>query len=219
MTTALADPPEQLVGAQRATITVADELQRALRPGLSEREIASLADRLARERGATGVWTPISVGAGEGTLVCHPDHPPSDRRIGEIDLVWFDLTPEFAGWPGDYTRSVTVGSDPAREQLVADGLRLHQAIIAACRPGTPADELFGFAASLFAAEGFRLLDLLGNIGHDLGYGGSVSHSIDADTDEPMWGAWAIEPHLGRDGLGVKFEDLVWFGATGCRVLG
>ena len=100
--------------AQRSTLEVIDEVLGEVRPGVSERELAARALDLARARGASGVWTPIAVGAGAGNLVCHPDYPPTDRRVADLDLVWLDVTPEFDGWPGDATRSVVVGDDPAR---------------------------------------------------------------------------------------------------------
>ena len=82
----------------------------------------------------------------------------------------------------------------------------------------PASELFGLAAELLERDGLELLDLLGNIGHDLGYGAAVTWFIDAGNETPIWGAWAIEPHVGRGGLGAKFEDLVWLGPEGAVVL-
>jgi Xaa-Pro aminopeptidase len=213
------EPPRELVASQRTTIKVTEEVLRGARPGVSERELGARAEALARERGATGVWTPIAAGAGEGNRVCHPDHPPTARAVAEVDVVYLDLTPDFGGWPGDVTRSVAIGGDPAHHRIVDDCLRLELALIAACCPGMPASDLFGAAAAMFAAEDYELLDLLGNIGHDLGHGAKVTGSIDAGNDTPMWGAWAIEPHIGRDGLGAKFEDVVWLGPEGVVVVG
>jgi Xaa-Pro dipeptidase len=214
-----ARPPDGLVAAQRATIEVVGALERSVVPGATERELAARAERLARERGAAGPWTPIAVGAGAGNLVCHPDHPPTGRAVAEIDLVYLDVTPVFGGWPGDCTRSVVVGRDPERERLAADCLAVERELIAACRPGMPASELFGVAAELFEREGLELLDLLGNVGHDLGHGAAVTGFIDGGNDAPMWGAWAIEPHVGRGGIGAKFEDVVWLGPEGALVVG
>jgi Xaa-Pro aminopeptidase len=220
MTAAVAaSPPPELVAAQRTTIEITDAVLGRVSPGVSEIELARCADRLARQRGATGVWTPIAVGAGVGALVCHPDHPPTERRVSADDIVFLDLTPDFGGWPGDVTRSVVVGSDSARRQVAADALRIEQALIAACRPGMPAAELFSIAAELLSREGYELLDLLGNVGHDLGPAGRVTGFIDATNGAPMWGAWAIEPHIGRDGFGAKFEDVVWLGSDGVIVVG
>ena len=81
-----------------------------------------------------------------------------------------------------------------------------------------ASELFGVARGLFDADGYELLDLLGNIGHDLDRGAVVTGFIDPRNETPMWGCWAIEPHLGLDGIGAKVEDLVWISEEGVHVL-
>jgi Xaa-Pro aminopeptidase len=205
--------------AQRATLAVLDELAAEVEPGVSERELAARALELVRARGATGVWTPIAVGAGSGNLVCHPDFPPTERVVAGVDLVWLDVTPEFDGWPGDATRSVVVGSDPVRERIVADCRRVLETTIAAVEPGMPAKELFHVARRLLDEDGYELLDLLGNVGHDLDRGGAVTGFIDPRNETPMWGCWAIEPHIGMDGIGAKAEDLIWIGEDGVRVLG
>ena len=208
----------RLIAAQRATLAVVAQLEREVRPGLTERELAARAEELARERGATGFWTPVAVGAGPGALVCHPDFPPTDRAVAGDDLVWFDVTPDFGGWPGDVTRSVVVGDDPARLRVLDDVRRIQQTLLEYVRPGMRANELFGYARTLIDAEGYELLDLLGNIGHDLGEDARVTGFVDPRNDTPMWGCWAIEPHLGLDGIAAKFEDLVWLDGDGARVI-
>ncbi len=185
---------------------------------MTERELAARAEELARERGATGVWTPIAVGAGPGALVCHPDFPPTDRAVSDPDLVWFDVTPDFGGWPGDATRSVVIGPDTGRERVLADARRIQRTILDACRPGMRANELFAIARALLDADGYELLDLLGNIGHDLGHGAEMTGYVDPRNATPMWGCWAIEPHIGLDGIAAKIEDLVWLGPEGAVVL-
>jgi len=198
-----------LIDAQRATLEVVRRLEGEVSPGQTERELARRAEELAREAGADRLWTPIAVGAGAGALVCHPEFPPGDRVVGDDDLVLLDVTPEFRGWPGDVTRTVLVGDDPERRHVLDEVTRIERDILRACRPGMPANELFAHARGLFDEVGFELLDLLGNIGHDLHEGGGVQHFIDPRTDAPMWGCWAIEPHLGLDGIAAKVEDLVF----------
>ena len=208
----------ELVAAQRATIAIVEELADEIHPGRSERDLAARAEELALARGATGFWTPVAVGAGAGNLVCHPDFPPTERAVADVDLVYLDVTPDFGGWPGDVTRSVVVGADAARERVLADCRRIELAVIAAIRPGMQAKELFAVARALIDADGYELLDLLGNIGHDLGRDAEVTGFIDPRNETPMWGCWAIEPHIGMDGVGAKVEDLVWIGEEGVAVL-
>lgn len=200
-----------LIEAQRATLAVVAELEREVRPGMTERALAARAQDLARGRGATGFWTPVAVGAGPGALVCHPAFPPTERAVADDDLVWFDVTPDFGGWPGDATRSVVLGADRARLRVFDDARRIQRTLLEYVRPGMRASELFAYARTLLDAEGYELLDLLGNIGHDLDEGARVTGFIDPRNDAPMWGCWAIEPHIGLDGIAAKFEDLVWLG--------
>jgi Xaa-Pro aminopeptidase len=211
-------PPAGLVEAQRATLEALHELEREVRPGTTERELAARADELARARGATGVWTPITVGAGPGALVSHPAYPPTDRAVGDPDLVWIDLTPDFGGWPGDATRALLVGDDAGRERVLADVRRIERTVIEAIEPGMPANELFWVARTLLDADGYELLDLLGNIGHDLAFGARVTGFIDPRNRTPMWVCWAIEPHIGLDGVAAKVEDLVWIGPARVSVV-
>ena len=213
-----AEPPEGLVAAQRATLDALHQLEREIRPGVTERELAARADELARERGATGVWTPITAGAGPGALVSHPDYPPTDRAVSDPDLVWIDLTPDFGGWPGDATRALVVGEDAGRQRVLEDVRRIERAVIRAIEPGMPANELFAVARALLDADGYELLDLLGNIGHDLDREARVTGFIDPRNRTPMWGCWAIEPHIGLDGIAAKVEDLVWVGPDGASVI-
>jgi Xaa-Pro aminopeptidase len=198
-----------LVDAQRATLDVLRALADEVRPGVTERQLAARAEELARERGATGLWTPIAVGAGPGALVCHPAFPPTERAVTDEDLVLLDVTPDFGGWPGDAARTVLVGDDTGRAEVLAEVTRIQGAIVDAARPGMPANELFAVARGLIDEVGFELLDLLGNIGHDLGEGARVTGFIDPRNRTPMLRCWAIEPHLGLDGIAAKVEDLVW----------
>lgn len=210
--------PGGLLGAQRATLAVVAQLESEVRPGVTERELAARAEELALAAGASGVWTPIAVGAGPGALVCHPDFPPTDRRVAEDDLVLLDVTPLFGSWPGDATRTVLVGDDAARREVLHEVTVIERALLDVVEPGMPANELFGLARGLIHERGFELLDLLGNIGHDLGETGEVTGFIDQRNETPMRGCWAIEPHLGREGIAAKIEDLVWLDSDGVTVL-
>ena len=106
-----------------------------------------------------------------------------------------------------------------RSQLLRHGVAQAGSGIRAIEPGMPARELFHVARDLLDRDGYELLDLLGNIGHDLDRGGAVTGFIDPRNTTAMWGCWALEPHIGMDGIGAKVEDLVWIGEEGVRVVG
>lgn len=213
-------PPPELVAAQRIALAAAEAACRAARPGMTERELERVASDAMVAAGATGVWTITNVGVGEGSRTCFPTDPPGDRALAAEDVAVVDVHPISPGgaW-GDCTRTALVGDGAEARDALAELADIHAATLAACRPGMPASELFGGCLQRIEAAGFELLDQLANIGHSLTAGAAYLHAfIDASNDTPMWGAWAIEPFVGRGALGVKLEDLVWFGRDGCEVL-
>lgn len=188
--------------------------------GISEAEIEQQVHEYLHRHGATGVWTITTVGAGENARVCFPTQGPGEQIAAEQDIVIIDVHPiTQEGFWGDCTRTAIVGDAPQAQAALHDLQAIHHAMLSRCRPGMPANELFAMTAERLAAEGFILLDLLGNIGHSLSAGAAYTHGfIDADNASPMWGAWAIEPFALRDEMAVKVEDVVWFGRDRCTVL-
>jgi len=214
------DPPPGLREAQALARAAAEAGLAAAAPGVTELEIELAASDRMREGGAEHVWTITTVGTGPNAHFCFPTHPPTDRATGDRDLVMIDVQPITpAGFWGDCTRCRVIGDYPAASQALQDLEKMHYEVIAQCRPGMPANELFGMSAARLAAEGFELLDLLANIGHSLAPGAAyIDAFIDASNATPMWGAWAIEPFAKREGIAVKVEDLVWFGRDRCVIV-
>lgn len=192
----------------------------AARVGISEIEVEQLVHEFLLGQGAQGIWTITNVGLGENTRVCFPTQGPGAQQAADSDVLMVDVHPITAdGSWGDCTRCVVIGDYPDAVQALQDLERIHYETLALCRPGMPANELFGLSHQRLTAEGFILLDLLGNIGHSLTAGAAYTHGfIDAGNDTPMWGAWAIEPFAQRGEVAVKVEDLVWFGRDACEIL-
>jgi Xaa-Pro dipeptidase len=184
--------------------------------GVSEAGIAQRIDAFLRESGVAETWCPTLVGVGEGTAVCHPEHLPSETRILEPGgIVWADVTPVVDGWYGDITRVWFAGEPSERNAaIVRDAEAILRDALAFVEPGMEARELFLHTKRLIDDGGYRLCDLLGNIGHDLGRDAYGKGFIDATNHTPMWGGWAIEPHIGLADCGAKFEDVVWLSSAG-----
>ncbi|MFT3863826.1 MAG: M24 family metallopeptidase [Solirubrobacterales bacterium] len=215
------EPPAGLLAVQEIAIQVAEATVGAVAPGRTEVELEVAAAEKMRELGAAGIWTITNVGAGEGGLECFPTATATDREVGAADVVTIDVHPiSQTGFWGDCTRTAVLGTDPGLSESLAELEDIHVRTLGACRPGMPAQELFGHCAELLRAADFELLDALGNIGHSLAAGAAyVDGFIDAANATPMWAAWAIEPFVGRDGRGYKVEDVVWFGRDACTVVG
>ncbi len=213
-------PPPGLVTAQRIAKDAAAAGLAIAAAGVSEQEVElAVSDYLIAE-GVENVWTITNVGLGENTLVCFPTNPPTTHKAAERDVLMVDVHPITAdGSWGDCTRCTVIGDWPEARAALSDLEAIHYETLAKCRPGMPANELFNISHERLVAEGYVLLDQLGNIGHSLTAGAAYLHQfIDAGNATPMWGAWAIEPFAARDGIAVKVEDLVWFGRERCITL-
>jgi len=214
------DPPPGLRAVQALARAGAAAGLAAVRPGVSEREVErAVSDRLY-QGGAVGIWTITNVGLGENTKVCFPTRPPTDLVAQEQDVLMVDVHPISGdGSWGDCTRCTVIGDYAEARKALADLETLHYETLARCRPGMPANELFGMTSERLTAEGYVLLDLLANIGHSLTAGAAYLHKfIDAGNPTPMWGAWAVEPFASRGDIAVKVEDLVWFGRERCQII-
>jgi Xaa-Pro dipeptidase len=214
------DPPAGLRETQALAIAAAQAALAAAEPGVTELQIESVASDRMRAGGAVSVWTITTVGAGPNAHFSFPTHPPTQLKVAERDVVMVDVQPISAsGFWGDCTRCRVIGDYPEAAAALRDLEKLHYEVLAQCRPGMPANELFGRSHSRLEAEGFELLDLLSNIGHTLAPGAAyVEGFIDAGNARPMWGAWAVEPFAKRGGIAVKVEDLVWFGRERCEIV-
>lgn len=213
-------PPPGLVTAQRIAKGAAAAGLAAAAAGVSEQEVELAVSGYLISEGIDHVWTITNVGLGENTLVCFPTNPPTALRAAERDVLMVDVHPITAdGSWGDCTRCAVIGDYPEARKALSDLEAIHYETLAKCRPGMTANELFGMSHERLVAEGYVLLDQLGNIGHSITAGAAYLHNfIDAGNATPMWGAWAIEPFAARDGIAVKVEDLVWFGRERCATL-
>lgn len=217
MPTVTGGPPKGLVRAQELAHAALRHVMSLDLVGRTDRELAAECEMYLRDHGSTDPWCPTLVGAGDATLVCHPLYAPVDEhRFEGGELVWLDITPVLDGWYGDATQVWFVGEPDERDRrLREDALAIERGGLEFVQPGMPACELFAHVHGLIEDAGYLLLDLWGNVGHDLGYQSAYAHGfIDARNTTPMWGAWTMEPHLGDRRRGAKFEDVVWLSEDG-----
>jgi Xaa-Pro dipeptidase len=205
---------------QRIARAAAERAAREARPGMMEIELRDLVEGLLRDAGCDEVWSITNVGFGPRSTICFPDQPPTDNRLGAVDVGHVDIHPVAQdGWWGDCTRTFLRGDDAEHERALGAVTEIQAATLTRCRPGMQARELFAGCLAAIEAAGYRLLDPWSNIGHSLRRGSAYDEKfIDAGNAREMWGAWAIEPFLGTDSFGVKLEDVVWFGSEGCVVI-
>lgn len=101
-----------------------------LRPGVTEKQIATRLYMLLMEQGADGLAFPPMVQSGPHT--CLPHKRPTERAIKAGDLVTVDIGCVVDHYCADFARTVAVGSVSEEQQ------RLCQAVLAAQRAGLDA---------------------------------------------------------------------------------
>lgn len=177
--------------------------------GVSEIELCERVRDIGAALGSEGNWTGPTTRVGLGTLVAHPDFPMQDRRAVLGDTVIIDVNPTLNGWLGDYCVTLQIGDSPEATELIREVREIQQLVIQSLRPGMSASSLYAEATVIFSERGLKNFDLLDNIGHSIGRDFASGGFIDGSNEQEMWGAWTIEPQLGRNAKAAKFEDIVW----------
>ncbi len=111
----------------------------AVKPGVTESQVAAAAEYAMRHAGADEFWRTY-VASGPRTNIAHG--LPTQRKLRKGDLVMIDLHPIVGGYSADECRTVCVGK-PTKEQQAAYDLYLHaqQATIAKAKAGVGIGEL------------------------------------------------------------------------------
>ncbi|MFI5262610.1 MAG: M24 family metallopeptidase [Candidatus Limnocylindrales bacterium] len=235
-------PVEGWVEAQRATkepaeveriaaaCAVADvalgRLGPAIRPGVTEAQLALDLEWAMRTGGADALAFDVAVLAGAQAALPHGS--PGDRPVRAGQVLLFDFGAQVAGYRSDMTRTLFVGgpstADLALYELVAAAQQaafslLADAVARGVRPvGRDVDAA---ARAVIAAAGHG-----DHFGHGLGHGiGLATHEVPslgrqaaADAILPSPTVFSIEPGVYLPGqTGVRIEDLVLFDSTAGRL--
>ena len=156
----------EIAAIQRAAAVACaafDKLLGLLRPGVSEKELATELDDLLLRGGAerTGFDTIACAGA-NGSL---PHAIPSDYRLREGELITFDFGAVVDGYTSDMTRTVALGKVSDELRAIYDTvLTAQQMALEAIRPGVACNAIDKIARDYIDAR------YPGAFGHGLGHG-------------------------------------------------
>ena len=197
----------------------------ALRPGITESQVAAEAEYAMRNAGADEFYRTY-VSSGPRTNIAHG--LPVQRKLQPGDLVIIDIHPIVDGYSADMCRTVCVGSPASGQQAAYDlFLEAQQATIAKVRAGVGMAELEE-----------TLHGMLREAGHEEHIFGPPIHGVGIEFEEsPLPPGHAFfhgekEPppleanrviSVGNCGLysgdfGVRVEDTVAVTETGPRIL-
>ena len=184
-----------------------DAVLAAIRPGLTERELAIAIEREMTDRGAEKPAFDTIVASGPNGD--SPHHVPTGRAFAAGDLITIDCGARHAGYHADMTRTVAVGEPAAWQREIYDLVAAaQQAGLAAVAVG--ADVMAVDAASR---------DVISAAGYGEHFGHGVGHGVGLEIHEaPMIGYGrtgrltagvpvTVEPGIYLPGRGgVRIED-------------
>ena len=207
----------------RAAITVAEcaleRVIKAVRAGMTERQIAGLLEAALRESGSDGFAFPSIVASGPNAALPHAR--PTARRVCPGDFLLVDFGAVVDGYCSDITRTFVVGHPTDEQREVYEIVRLaNERAALALRPGMSGRDADGVARGYIESRGFGEM-----FGHSLGHGiGLEVHEAPrlaktADSPLVQGAVVTVEPGIYRPGWGgVRIEDDVHLGGGGAQVL-
>ncbi len=204
---------------------------KAVKPGVTEREISALMQYEFGRRGCERpAYAPI-VGSGFYSTVLH--YSEDSQTMHDGDLVVMDVAGEYSSYASDITRTLPVnGKFTARQREIYDIVYgAQQAAIDAFRSGKSllgrgvgADSLYQLAYDYINTHG---KDLHGQpLGkyfiHGLGHGVGLEVHDPADYSIPLAPGmvFTLEPgiYIPEEKLGVRLEDMFYVDANGKLVM-
>jgi len=211
---------ELLAAACRISSQAIADVLPQIRPGLSERSLASVLDYRMTQLGADRPAFDTIVASGPNGAI--PHHAPTDRPLRRGDLVTMDFGALYGGYHADMTRTVAVG-EPAGWQR-----DIYDLVAEAQRAGIDAVEV-GAEAGAVDAAARDLIEAAGHAGH---FQHGLGHGVGLEIHEaPMLGYGrtgkladrvpvTVEPGVYLPGKGgVRIEDvLVVTAGGGARIL-
>jgi Xaa-Pro dipeptidase len=156
------------------------ELLDNTRPGLTERELASLVERAYVGQGGTTFIHYIGVTSMAAPHICVPPQFASSRKVMPGDVVFCELSASFWDYSGQVLRTFTVGAEPTAlyRDLHATAEAAFDAVTAVIRHGTTMQEIVD-ASSVIEERGFTIYDDLVH-----GFGGGYFPPILGSRSRP-----------------------------------
>lgn len=218
---ALKEPSEVLAirGAVRCASEAWDSLLPMIRPGVTERQLASALDYRMVTAGADKPAFDTIVASGPNSSMPHAR--VTDRALEEGDLVVVDFGARKEAYCCDVTRTVSVGTPDADRMRALDAVRrAWDAAFERIATGVPAAEVDGAAREQLASLGMER-----HFKHSLGHGvGLEVHErptlsrLGNDTLEAGM-VFTLEPGVYLDGeYGVRHEETVLLAEEGVEIL-
>ncbi len=179
----------------------------AIKPGVTERELAALWRAAILAHGAEEEAFPCIVASGPNSA--HPHHHNSERAFACGDLIILDGGAVYQGYVSDITRTVALGDpDTQARQIYALVQAANAAGRAAVQPDVTGAAIDRAAREVIVAGGYGA-QFIHRTGHGLGIEAHEAPNIVAGSTVPLpiGTTFTVEPGIYVPGLGgVRIED-------------
>ncbi len=209
-----------------------------MRPGWTEKHAASMVNTYLQDTGVKSFFHKSFAWFGERArfdgVKGYGEFSPSNRTLGENEIFILDVAPIFDGFTCDigYTSCLGENADWANAEIFLKSLRKEIPQLVAS--GMAGDQLWRHIDRKIKEAGYDNIHkkypfaVLGHRIHRVPEAGSplswwnfgwqsywslasrglFGQLLGPDFQGDMTGLWAIEPHLGGNGFGAKFEEIL-----------
>ncbi|HZU06881.1 MAG TPA: Xaa-Pro peptidase family protein [Chloroflexota bacterium] len=202
-----------------------EALEREVRPGLTEHDLAAIVQGAYLRHGGRNVIHFMSTTPMRAPDVCVPAQYQSHRVIQRGDVLITEISVQYWGYGGQCLRPYAIGEEPTPEyrRLYEVAEAAFYAVARALRTGaTPAEVIA--AADLIEEAGYTIYD---DLVHGIGNGylppilrtrGTTVEEPPADFRYPENSTWVIQPNvITRDErMGIQVGDMVRVTAHGAE---
>ncbi|SKC39487.1 aminopeptidase P family protein [Ohtaekwangia koreensis] len=145
------------------------EVMKAMKPGMSEREIQGIHEFVFKKYQAEDLGYPSIVGAGHNGCILHyiDNYKPN---ITSKELILMDLGAEFHGYTADITRTIPISGkfSPEQKQIYELVLKAQEEGMKVCKPGATFGDLT-MATRVVINKGLKELGIIKNENDDHKY--------------------------------------------------
>jgi len=191
------------------TLETFKQIEKILKPGIREIEVAAEIERYIRYKGSTGTAFDIIVASGPNS--CFPHAKITQRKIRNNEPVMIDLGIDFQGYKSDLTRMFFLGKmNPLFKKVYGIVEAALERAKKAVKPGVPINYIDRQARGFIKKKGFGSC-FKHSSGHGVGLEVHEKPRISFQNKEPLKSGmvFTLEPAIYIDNkFGVRIEEMV-----------